>query len=125
MDLTESGSLKALILVHPYLTLLELKGIEDNGATLRLGHVEVDKDYAGVRAFAAGYSTRLKHSSQFRIVPCEVPTISFAGYVVIYRQQAHAEHNEEYLAGWVRPGCLADAERWVDRMNRHIARVRG
>jgi len=123
MDLTSAESLKALALVHPYFSLLELTGIEDNGSTLRLGHVEVDKGYAGFRAFATGFSSILGDTSTFRMMPFDVPTVERSGYAVIFREFERPCASQEYLAGWVKPERKQDAEKWVRTMNRHIAKV--
>lgn len=123
MDLRSHESLKALVLVHQYFELLELTGIEDNGDTLRLGHVEVDKDYPRFRAFATGASSGLVETSTFRMMDFDVSSVGRRGHAVIFRRFERPGSTEEYLAGWVKPERKSDAEKWVRRMNEHIAKM--
>lgn len=123
MDFTEEGNLNALVWMHPYFTLLEIEGIVDNGSTLRLGHVELDKTYPGYRAFAFGCSSELAPSSLFRAMPFDVPSINRSGIAAIFCATNLNGTPEEYFAGWVHSDQKADLEKWIKQMNKHIQRM--
>ncbi|SFB72368.1 hypothetical protein SAMN05421780_101108 [Flexibacter flexilis DSM 6793] len=123
MNFTEEGSLNALILAHQYFTLLEIEGIVDNGSTLRLGHVEIDKYYAGYRVFSHGFSSELTHNSMFRLMPFDVPVVNRSGIAAIFQASIHNEIPEEYFAGWVNQNRKSDLKKWISQMNKYIKKM--